>query len=378
MTASSTGWPSIAACPTTIASPRPGVELRLGEPLRVRPQVEEVERVVGADVGRLLDERARVGVPRDPRAGRHREVVAAVAADPECGLELVVAVVRAALGAGVRVLLRLTGAERACARPGRRSGPRPLVELRPPPVRDGCRSAAPRPSACPRRVRARSLRAEATRPVKPAPTGRGKRREQPLELVGGEPARLGHEDVELRRVDHVEVERDVDVVLQVAELLPDAGRLDELLLGRVEVPGAEQRHVLRRRRRRRRSASAAACPRRCRTATTRACSGRRARRSRRSRAAPWRRASSRTAPTCAQQQPPRTSGRSGSSRAIAAICSARLSSSTTAASGHGGAIRARRPSTRRRRPTRAARATALRRTRGRTHDTGTPGRSRRR
>ena len=83
---------------------QPGVELRFGETLRVRPQVEELERVVGADVGRLLDERALVGVPRDPPAGRHREVMPAVAADPECGLELVVAEVRAALGARVRVL----------------------------------------------------------------------------------------------------------------------------------------------------------------------------------------------------------------------------------------------------------------------------------
>ena len=47
-----------------------GVQLGLREPLGVRPQVEEVERVVGADIGGLLDERARVGVPVDARAGR--------------------------------------------------------------------------------------------------------------------------------------------------------------------------------------------------------------------------------------------------------------------------------------------------------------------
>ena len=50
---------SIAARPITIASPSPVDDLRLGEPLGVRPQVEEVERVVRAQVGGLLHEAAR-------------------------------------------------------------------------------------------------------------------------------------------------------------------------------------------------------------------------------------------------------------------------------------------------------------------------------
>ena len=106
MTASSQPRPSIAAWPITIASAEPGLHLGLGEPLGVRAQVEEVERILGVEVGRLLDERARVGERVDPRARAHREVMAALRADPERRLELVVAVVRVAARAGVRVLRR--------------------------------------------------------------------------------------------------------------------------------------------------------------------------------------------------------------------------------------------------------------------------------
>ena len=81
------------------------VQLCFGEPFGVGLQVEEIERVVGADAGRLLDEAARVDVPVDPRASPHREVVAAVATDPERGVELVVAVVRPTGGTRIRVLL---------------------------------------------------------------------------------------------------------------------------------------------------------------------------------------------------------------------------------------------------------------------------------
>ena len=82
-----------------------GVQLGLGEPLDVGPEVEELERIGRANVGRLLDERALVGEPRDPGPGRHREMVAALAADVERRRELVVAIVRLAARAGVRVLL---------------------------------------------------------------------------------------------------------------------------------------------------------------------------------------------------------------------------------------------------------------------------------
>ena len=82
------------------------LHLRLRQALRVGPQIEEVERVLGAELGRFLDERALVGEGRDSRTGAHREVVAAVRADPERRLELVVPVVRGARGTRVRVLSR--------------------------------------------------------------------------------------------------------------------------------------------------------------------------------------------------------------------------------------------------------------------------------
>ena len=88
--------------PVTIASPSPVVDLGLGEPLGVRPQVEEVERVGRAQVGVLLRERARVGELLDPLARPHGEVVPALRADAKVLRELVVAVVRAAARARVR------------------------------------------------------------------------------------------------------------------------------------------------------------------------------------------------------------------------------------------------------------------------------------
>ena len=93
-------------------------ELGLGEPLRVRPQVEEVERVRRAEVGVLLVERARVGKLLDPLARPHREVVAALLADAEVLGELVVAVVRAAAGTGVRMGLVRRGSGVALALDG--------------------------------------------------------------------------------------------------------------------------------------------------------------------------------------------------------------------------------------------------------------------
>ena len=43
-----------------------GRHLRLGEPLGVRPEIEERERILGMEVGGLLRERARVGERVDP------------------------------------------------------------------------------------------------------------------------------------------------------------------------------------------------------------------------------------------------------------------------------------------------------------------------
>src|SRR5205807_8550313 len=82
-----------------------GIELGLVEALDVRAQVEEVEGIGGTAILGFLDERARVGKPADASAGGHREVMTALAAGVERRGELVVAVVRPAAGAGVRVLL---------------------------------------------------------------------------------------------------------------------------------------------------------------------------------------------------------------------------------------------------------------------------------
>ena len=256
--------------------------------------------------------------------------------------ELVVAVVRAALGAGVRVLASRPGAERACARPGRRSGPRTCQSLDPARCRPVTRPPLRSRGRAPSRGRAASLRAdrheagEARR--RPAP---GSTRASGSRLVEGRAARLGHEDVELAGLEHVAVERDVDAFSgsSPSSLRIPAAR-DEVGLGRVEVAGPEQRHVARQRRRRRRSASAAASPRRFRTASSRACSDRRGRRSRR------RRGGRGGARARARRRRARSSSRRAraagpAARApSAAICSSSVGSSIAAASGHGSAMRA--------------------------------------
>jgi hypothetical protein len=80
-------------------------QLRLDEPLRVRAQVEEDERILRAQVGRLLGEAAPVGELRDALPRLERKVVAAVRAHVQVARELVLAVMRVALRAGVRVRL---------------------------------------------------------------------------------------------------------------------------------------------------------------------------------------------------------------------------------------------------------------------------------
>ena len=69
-------------------------------------EVEELERVARAQRGLVLDEAARVDELLDPLEAADGEVMAALRADPQVLLELVVAVVGSAAGTGVRVLLR--------------------------------------------------------------------------------------------------------------------------------------------------------------------------------------------------------------------------------------------------------------------------------
>src|SRR4029079_17020603 len=84
---------------------------------------------------------------------------------------------------------RLTRAERAYARPGRRSGSRPLVELRPPPRAAGCRSGGSEAERVPE-ARQRGLVAlGGDEPRESRPDGAGKRREELLQLAGREAAR---------------------------------------------------------------------------------------------------------------------------------------------------------------------------------------------
>ena len=96
-----------------VAEPR--LDLGFGEPLGVRAQVEEPERIGRAQLRVRLHERARIDELLDPLARADTEVVAALRADAERLLELVVAVVRAAPRARVRVRLALSGLVRALA-----------------------------------------------------------------------------------------------------------------------------------------------------------------------------------------------------------------------------------------------------------------------
>ncbi len=83
MTASShRGLPRWPRRPIIIASPRPGGEHRLGELLACTGGGRKAERVVGAQVGRLLLEAPVVAELLDPLP-RAREVVPAVGADRE-------------------------------------------------------------------------------------------------------------------------------------------------------------------------------------------------------------------------------------------------------------------------------------------------------
>ena len=85
-----------------VAEPR--LHLRLGQALRVRPEVEEPEGIGRAEVLVLLGERARIDELLDALARANAEVVPALRAHAKRLLELVVPVVGAAAGARVRVV----------------------------------------------------------------------------------------------------------------------------------------------------------------------------------------------------------------------------------------------------------------------------------
>ena len=83
-----------------------GRHLGLGQSLGVGLEVEELERVARPQRGLVLGEGAGVGQLLDPLVPAHGEVMAALRADPEQRLQLVVAIVRPAAGTRVRMLLR--------------------------------------------------------------------------------------------------------------------------------------------------------------------------------------------------------------------------------------------------------------------------------
>jgi len=123
-----------------------------------------------------------------------------------------------------------------------------LTEFRP-----GGEACGYSPSAATSRVSGATFPGAATRPERPAPSHLRvlpQPQEDPLDVGDREPARLGHERRDLRLVERVAVERDVDAVRTLdgardpVLLDPEAGRLDELDLGRVEVTRADQDDVL--------------------------------------------------------------------------------------------------------------------------------------
>ena len=323
-----------------VAEPR--VQLGLDEPLGVRAQVEEAERVVGAQVLGLLDEAVRVGELRDPRAGADREVVAAVRADAE-------------VLARARRRGSATGSSGTCsgrALPLCSGSGRFLCSIETS-MRAAMGSNDLRPGLRPDRLQAerRARAARAARRCRCGPEPREARaHDRARSRRSGaaaastsssvRPVRLGHEHGQLaglerrrRRARRRRRRRREHVVEAV--LAPDAARREELRLGRIEVARADERDVRRLDRARVDAASAAASPRRCPTASSPACSGRRARRARRPRAGrgarrgprPRRRGSS-------SSRRARAGGRAGRRRR-AKVCSASVSASTTAASGYG-------------------------------------------
>ena len=176
-----------------------GRHLGLGEPLRVGPEVEELERVARAQIGRpprrTCRRRRAARSARAPRTGKWW---------PHCGhtrrcaLELVVAVVGPAAGTGVRMLLRRRVVESACLC---------SIETSILSVADICAilDPAPRRTVTGRRLAtSRATHDSASRRRWQIPSIRGRertpgddRREDRLGLREVEASRLGHEDREL-------------------------------------------------------------------------------------------------------------------------------------------------------------------------------------
>ena len=337
-----------------------GLQLRLGQPLRVRPQVEEAPADPPSAGRRASSTKLPWSASCSIRcAGLDREVMAALRADAEVLVELVVPVVRTAGRTRVRVRLPLVGLRHVCARSRRRSAATDRVSLEP-------RAAQSRVSGA---TFSGSGETPSSRPERPGARLAHAARGSASASASVSPPGSGMNERDLAGVQRVAVERDVDAIRAVERSVEpvladvDAARRDELLLRRIEVARADQHDVVgvhgagvdQRPQRR--------APTGCRTASSRSCSGHRARRPRRARRRSCRAARPVTAPTCAQQQPPSTSGRAGSSAARASVCSWSESSDDD------GRLRVReagcgplRPSPRRPRPRHAARARARPRT----------------
>ena len=176
ITASRHGSASIRAVPVIIASPRP-VETsasarRSVYGLRSKKSSGSPERRRHL----VLREAALVGQLLDPLAALDREVVAALRADAQVRLQLLVAVVRTAVGTGVRVLLRRPVVERGLLvldRDVDLVGGGHLRHLRPASPKQGYR-----PAAAARRTRAAGS-ASSRNPVSPRPGDRQRARRCP-------------------------------------------------------------------------------------------------------------------------------------------------------------------------------------------------------
>ena len=99
MTQIATGSPVIVPVPQIAASRMPVASLGGGDPVRVGLLVDEAERVDRLQSGIALDERALVEELLQPRRRRQPEMVAAVRADAERLVELLVEQLLLARGA---------------------------------------------------------------------------------------------------------------------------------------------------------------------------------------------------------------------------------------------------------------------------------------
>ncbi len=206
MTASWQSPPSIVGRSADDRVAETGLDLRFGEPLGVRTQIEELERIRRAQVVVLLGERSRVRDLLDPLARPHAEVVPALRADAKRLRELVVAVVRATTRARVGMSLAASRLVRALALdldvdstlPGRHALDTSAG------VSEASRGQHPRGE---RRV---ALRREKAGHADSRDPGLARDVAQKrFDLVSRRPVRLGDENIDLARVEHVEIERDV-------------------------------------------------------------------------------------------------------------------------------------------------------------------------